>query len=179
LHDELGIAVRGLEAELRLNRDREELLEAQLGDTLARLKRLAAVRAAYTNQVAETAQRARHLEQAENDLAEARAAHAAAKAGSLISRIDEPHTGAKPLGPSRAMIVLAGLCGGLLTGFGLVFLSVSPAEPVTAQVTSPARTASPAPPRRSERGNGRAGLPTFLPGSGMSVKQALERIACG
>ena len=68
----------------------------------------------YNNQVAETTNRTRLLERAEQNLAEARAAQAGAKAASLLSCIDVPDAGIRPVGPSRAMIVLCGIAGGLL-----------------------------------------------------------------
>ncbi len=64
------------------------------------------------------------LERAEQNLAEARAARASAKAASLIARIDTPDAGIRPIGPSRIVIALCGVLGGLLVGFGIVFLSV-------------------------------------------------------
>ena len=45
LHNELAIARRGVEVELRLTADRRALLEEQLAKTNERLQRLAAVRA--------------------------------------------------------------------------------------------------------------------------------------
>ena len=79
LHDELAIAVRGVESDLRLGGDRIASLQSQLADATGRLSRLAAVRAAYAAQVAETNSRTRLLERAEQSLADARAAHASAR----------------------------------------------------------------------------------------------------
>ena len=124
LHDELALARRGVEVELRLIADRRALLEDQLAKTNERLRGLAAVRADYANQVAETKNRAVLLERAEQNLAEARAARASAKAASLISRIDAPDAGIRPVGPGRIVIALCGVLGGLLAGFGVVFLTV-------------------------------------------------------
>ena len=76
LHDELAIAVRGVESDVRLGGDRIAALESQLADATGRLSRLAAVRAAYAAQVAQTNSRTRLLERAEQSLADARAAHA-------------------------------------------------------------------------------------------------------
>jgi uncharacterized protein involved in exopolysaccharide biosynthesis len=123
LHRELAIARRGVEVDLRVLADRHTLLEDQLAKTNARLANLAAARATYTNEVAEAKSRAALLERAEQNLAESRAARASAKAASLISRIDTPDAGIRPVGPSRAMIALCGVLGGLLVGFGVVFLT--------------------------------------------------------
>lgn len=127
LHAELALARRGAEVEGKVLADRRALLTEQLADTNRRLQGLADVRADYANQVAESKNRSILLERAEQNLAEAQAARASAKASSLISRIDAPDAGIRPVGPSRAVIALCGVVGGLLAGFGLVFLSV-PAE---------------------------------------------------
>ena len=124
LHDELALARRGVEVELKVIADRRVLLEDQLAKTNERLHGLADVRAGYTNQVAEAKSRATLLERAEQNLAEARAARASAKAASLISRIDTPDAGIRPVGPDRIVIALCGVLGGVLAGFGLVFLTV-------------------------------------------------------
>ncbi len=141
LHSELAIAVRGLEIEFRLSAERLAMLDGRLTEATGRLEKLAVLRADYSNRVAETANRTRLVEQAEQNLAEARASVAAAKAASLISRLDTPDTGTSPVGASRAMIVLAGIVGGLVTGFGLLFLTVQPAK-----VTAPEPSLSSAQP---------------------------------
>jgi polysaccharide biosynthesis transport protein len=134
LHNELAIARQGVEVELRLLTERRMLLEDQLAKANGRMANLASVRASYANEVAETKSRSVLLERAEQNLAEARAAQASAKAACLISRIDTPDAGIRPIGPSRAIIALCGVFAGLLTGFGVVFLTV----PVTAAVTTDA-----------------------------------------
>ena len=135
LHDELALARRGVEVELKVIADRRELLNDQLAKTNQRLGGLATVRAGYANEVAETKNRAVLLERAEQNLAEAQAARASAKAASLISRIDTPDAGIYPVGPGRIVIALCGAFGGLLAGFGIVFLSVPVSSPVAAQPT--------------------------------------------
>ncbi len=133
LHNELALARRGVEVELRVIAGRHVLLEEQLAKTNERLDRLANVRAGYANEVAATKNRSVLLERAEQNLAEARAARASAKAASLISRIDTPDAGIRPIGPGRTMIALSGILGGLLAGFGVVFLAVPAARPVASQ----------------------------------------------
>jgi polysaccharide biosynthesis transport protein len=134
LHNELTLARRGVEVELRVIADRRVLLEDQLAKTTERLRGLVAVRAGYTNQVAEAKNRATLLERAQQNLAEARAARASAKAASLISRIDRPDAGIRPVGPGRIVIALCGVLGGVLAGFGIVFLSVPTSAVVTSDV---------------------------------------------
>ena len=143
LHDELAIAVRGLEVELHLSGDRMTMLQQQLDNAAGRLDRLAAVRATYANQVAQNSNRSELLKRAEENLAEARAAQASANASSLIARIDAPQAGLYPVGPSRSMIALAGLVGGLLIGFGTLFLAAQPTAPV--QSAAPNQPAMPEP----------------------------------
>ena len=104
LHDELALAIRGMEVESRLNADRQKLLEEQFAAANERLNRLAEIRASYETQTAENRNRTALAERAEQNLAEARAALAGAKVASLISRIDAPDAGAKPIGPGRTLI---------------------------------------------------------------------------
>jgi len=176
LHDELEIAIRGLELELRLNGDRLALLEGQLADGNRRLTRLAELRAGYANLVADTGNCLQRVEQAERNLADARATHAGATATSLITKIDAPEAGINPVGPSRSMIVLAGIAGGLLAGFGIVFLTVQPTRPIppAAEHASEVTDAADSPTVAIE--------PTAAkspPGGNLSFKQALHKIHYG
>ena len=163
LHDELAIAVRGVESDVRLSGDRIAALESQLTDATARLSRLAAVRAAYAAQVAQTNSRTRLLERAEQSLADARAAHASAKAASLLSCVDVPDAGVRPVSPSRALLVLAGIAGGLLLGFGVVFLTVQP-------VPAGEELAEPVPSRNT--GKASATQANFSPGRNLSLERS-------
>ena len=140
LHNELAIARRGVEVELRVLADRHTLLESQLAKTTERLHGLAVIRSGYANETAEVKSRSTLLERAEQNLADARATQAGAKAASLISRIDTPDAGIYPIGPGRTMIALGGIFGGLLTGFGILFLVV----PTNAAVPAPAAPIAPA-----------------------------------
>ncbi len=153
-------------------------MEDQLAKTNERLHNLAAVRAEYANQVAEVKNRSVLLERAQQNLAEARAARASAKAASLISRIDAPDAGIRPIGPSRAVIALCGVLGGLLAGFGVLFLVV----PVHAGVPAAA-------PAIGSNGHGRGVAAGHVAGGNgstrsplsadghLSVKQALQTLA--
>jgi uncharacterized protein involved in exopolysaccharide biosynthesis len=124
LHNELALARNGVEVELRVIGERRVLLEEQFAKAQGRLQKMAAIRATYANQAAEVKSRATLLERAEQSLAEARVAVANATAVNLIHRIDAPDAGISPVGPSNTVIVLCGISGGLLAGFGLVFLAV-------------------------------------------------------
>jgi hypothetical protein len=107
------------------------------------------------------------LERAQQNLAEARAAQASAKAASLISRIDAPDAGIRPIGPSRAAIALGGVLGGLLAGLGVFFLVV----PIHAGAPSGAPAATGA------NGHGRSATAGRVAGGHLSVKQALQTLA--
>jgi len=131
LHAELTAAIQGLELELRLSSQRERMLGERLDDATGRLAHLAGLRATYANRLAETARRTELLKRAEEHLAEARGAQASARASSLIERIDDAATGTDPVGPRRAVILLAGAVGGVLVGFGVLFLSVPPSQPAS------------------------------------------------
>jgi uncharacterized protein involved in exopolysaccharide biosynthesis len=129
LHNELALAIRGLQVELRLTNERLSSLKLQLGNSRERMTRLAGLRAAYVNLVQEVTQRNKMLEQTRKDLSEARSSQAAALTASLISRVDEPDTGSRPVSPGRTLIVLIGLASGLLTGAGVLCLTVTPQSP--------------------------------------------------
>ncbi len=128
IHNELNIAIRGLESDINMDADRIALLDERFDGVEKRLVKLADVRAGYANLAAETGHRAQLLEQAEQNLARARASKASAVAASLISRIGSPDTGFRPVGPGRAAIAIVGIAGGLLAGFGIVLLGLDPSR---------------------------------------------------
>jgi uncharacterized protein involved in exopolysaccharide biosynthesis len=137
LHGELATALRAIDVDLRLADGRKAVLQEQLAVATRKLDLLASLRAEYANLVSETRQRTELVAKAEQRLTEARISQATAEAVSLIGRIDTPDTGANPIGPGRMMIVLAGLAGGLVTGVGIVFLTVQPTAPVLPTSTNP------------------------------------------
>ena len=128
VRDEIDSSIVGVQAESRLSQSRVDLLKAQLNDARARLGNLADMRANYANIVAERNQRADILKTAEQQLAEARAGEAAARTSSVIAAIDAPVPSTAPVGPGKATIVLGGFLGGLILGFGIVFLTVNPVQ---------------------------------------------------
>jgi uncharacterized protein involved in exopolysaccharide biosynthesis len=131
LHNELQIAIKGVDVDLRLARQRVQSLELQREKMQGRMSGLAEVRADYGNLVMATRQCGEILKTAQQDLSEARASQAAAHTASLISLVDKPDAGTRPAGPGRTMIVLIGLLGGLVTGLGVVFLTAQPSELVS------------------------------------------------
>jgi succinoglycan biosynthesis transport protein ExoP len=180
VHDELANAIRAIEVDLRLGREKAATLDEQLAGVNARLDKLAAQRAPYANQVAETRKRSELLDRAQQRLADARASQASAGAASLISRIDGPDTGTRPISPSRAAIVLVGLVGGLLAGFGVVLLTVDPGRdgshgPLARGVPEHRQDANTAP--SNANGNGRRHSPA--PHRDLTVQEALKKLASG
>src|SRR5690606_32722958 len=101
LHDEMAVAIKGLEVETRLTDERLATLKRQLANDESRLQRLASLRAEYANLVAMTENRTSLLESARRNLSDAQAGKASANSISLISRIDTPDTGINPIGPSK------------------------------------------------------------------------------
>jgi uncharacterized protein involved in exopolysaccharide biosynthesis len=126
LHAEVGTAIEGLKVELAVNGDREEALLAKWREARARITRLAESRAEYSNLVTATENHTRLVEAARKNLADARVRHAAAHSANILGRIDGVDAGVYPVGLSRKTITAAGGVGGLLIGFGLVFLFATP-----------------------------------------------------
>ncbi|MDZ4779151.1 MAG: Wzz/FepE/Etk N-terminal domain-containing protein [Planctomycetia bacterium] len=123
VHGELSTAVRGVNVDLELTSARVAALEDQVNANKQRLGALAGLRAGYSNLTADVTQRSELLQKSRRELADVRATRAGAKGPGVITLIDSPDTGNRPLGPGRATIVLGGVFGGLAIGFGLVFLT--------------------------------------------------------
>lgn len=124
LHDELAVAIKGLEVDLKLNTDHEQVLAEQYTAGRERMARLAGARAEYANLVASVGNLTKLLETARKNLSDARAQQAGARSASVISRIDGVDAGIRPVGTGRTTITAAGGVAGLILGFGLVFLAV-------------------------------------------------------
>ena len=124
IHNELDVAIRGLEVEHRLTAARVDSLKQQLADARGRLEWIASLRASYSNLVTEVEHHDCLLEEARRDLTEARASLVGARTTSLIDRLDALVVGTKPVGPSRALLAIFGILGGLGTGGAVVFLSI-------------------------------------------------------
>jgi uncharacterized protein involved in exopolysaccharide biosynthesis len=126
IHGEIALAIRSLEAELDLGQARLATLNEHWVETSGRMQRLAELRADYANAVSQVHHFDEMLKNAQQELASARATAAAAHASSLLTRLEDPYTPNDPCGPRRAIIVLAGLLGGLAAGCGWVFLLTPP-----------------------------------------------------
>jgi uncharacterized protein involved in exopolysaccharide biosynthesis len=128
LEHEIAAAVVNLETELGLGEGRVATLDGQLNEASQRMSHLASLRAHYANAASEVRHHDEMLKHAQQDLAAARAGLAASNTTSLLTRLEEPYTPNSPGGPSRAVIVLAGILGGLAVGMGLVYHQL-PANP--------------------------------------------------
>jgi uncharacterized protein involved in exopolysaccharide biosynthesis len=126
LHDEVAVAIRGLEVDVELGAEREEALAAKSTTIRERISRLAHSRAEYSNLLASVANHTRLVEAARTNLADARARRAGAVSASVISRIDGVEAGVRPIGPSRKSVTAGGGIAGMLLGVGLVFLFANP-----------------------------------------------------
>ncbi len=154
LGEELASAQAAVERELAILDGRIALLGQRLHEATARLEELARLRAPYANRVAETRKRSELLDRAIQRLADARASQTAARAASLLTPLDAPDAGPRPLGPGKAVIVLAGWAGGLAAGLGFFALTIpwpaglpaGPADGVPVETAPAATTGTPAVP---------------------------------
>lgn len=126
IHSELAVSIRGVELDLRLTDERIASLKKELDETSERLNHIASLRAEYSNLVAEVDHQQDVLTTSNRDLAVVRASHATAESTSLISTVDAPEVSTRPIGPRKAVVILAGVVGGLTIGMGVLFLTVPP-----------------------------------------------------
>lgn len=129
INAELAIAIRGIDVEQRVTQHHLESLESQHDETHARLERLAGLRSEYSTLIARVEQHTELLKDANRSLTDARAMLASAKDTHLISPLDAADAGTSPVGPTRAFVAMSGLVGGVLVGWGLLFVTVAPATP--------------------------------------------------
>lgn len=115
-------AIKATQAEIEVNNNLSNSLRVKLQDVQSRLDRLAAQRASYVNLISKVSQRREQLRLASVALAEAHGRQEAARASSLITRLDSPVTGSRPVGLGRVAIVACSLFGGLILGLSLVYL---------------------------------------------------------
>jgi uncharacterized protein involved in exopolysaccharide biosynthesis len=138
LHEELAVAIKGLEADLEFDASRDQALDENWAAGRERLARLAGARAEYANLVAAVESHTKIVESARTNLADARADQASAHSASVIGRIDGVEAGVRPVGVGRATITAAGGVAGLVFGCGIVFLfgsvrpTVESVEPIVA-----------------------------------------------
>ncbi len=153
LHNELQVAIQGLEIELGLNRERTKSLSVRLADVQRRLIGLAQHRAEYTNRLAAVENSRAVLTQTRKQLSEIRAVQVAAQNTRLVTPLDRPEVGDYPVGIGRASVVLVGTFGGFAFGLGFLFFTVAP-TPIAPEYT----TAKPTSPKQAEQ-SFRSGFP--------------------
>ena len=134
IHRELTPAIQGLEVDQSMANGRQETLKKQLETDRRRLTKLASVRVEYGTLVAKVSNREQLLEESRGYVADARAQLATSLSVSRIHRIGTPETGIYPVGPRKALIILAGALGGLAIGLGLVLLTTE--SPIHAPVSA-------------------------------------------
>jgi uncharacterized protein involved in exopolysaccharide biosynthesis len=122
LGDELRLAKSTLETELRVTEQRIALLDEQLTAGQKRISSLANIRADYANALAEVRNRTTIMEQIEREHAVAEANRLAAAQESLITRLDAPVAGDKPVGPGKKTLICLSVFAGFFSGIGLVLL---------------------------------------------------------
>jgi len=122
LGDELKLARASVESEIRVINERLKLIDQKLEQGQERIINLTAIRADYANALAEVKNRTTIIEQIEKDLSAAEANRRAANQSSLITRLDSPVLGDKPMGPGKTTIMVAAIAAGLLSGIGIVLL---------------------------------------------------------
>jgi uncharacterized protein involved in exopolysaccharide biosynthesis len=122
VYRELQTALAAVRNEVDVIEGQIRMINARGGETTVRLENLADLRAQYGTLVADVKQRTAVLEAAQTDLASAQGNLLAARASSLIQRVESPVPSSNPVGPGRSTIVLAGMLAGLAIGVGVVFL---------------------------------------------------------
>lgn len=113
--------------DIQTARNRIDQLNRQKALAEERLDSLANIRTKYANLTSELKTRSTILEETERQLAEATASKEASQSVSLLSLLDEPQVGDKPIGPGRFTISALCAIGGMLLGLGFV-LAVTPID---------------------------------------------------
>jgi succinoglycan biosynthesis transport protein ExoP len=177
---ELPMAIRSIEVDRRLANIKINSIRQQLDDVRQRSQRLATVRAEHAQLVAAVERHTQQVKLSESRLAEARSSEAGARAANLISIVDSPDTGTRPLGPGKTVICGVGLIGGLMTGLGILLLTV----PTSLTQSVPA--VAPQTPNSKTKTNIRQPSPACAPAastnlppcrSNLSITAALAKVA--
>ncbi|MCC6507982.1 MAG: hypothetical protein IT423_02670 [Pirellulaceae bacterium] len=122
LQAELALALTTTGKDVENSQNRIDNLKKQQQQLEERLERLARIRADHENLNQEVRSRTHILQEADRQLADARASRDAALSTSLLTRIDEPVLGERPVGPGRTTILAGMTLAGLFFGLGIVFL---------------------------------------------------------
>ncbi len=122
LRDEFVQARETMAKDNALAQQRVDELRSRQKQLETRLATLANIRAEYGNLVNEVRSRNQIFQDAQRQLAEAKAARDAANSCSLLTRIDDPLASETPVGPGRTTIFAGTTLAGLFFGLGTVFL---------------------------------------------------------
>lgn len=135
LHSELNVAIKGLEIEIDMSRNRQNMLHKQLAGLQHRLSHLAELRAEYSSRVATVENSRAVLSQARKQLSEVSAKQVAAQSALLVTPFDTADTGPNQVGIGRASVLGLGTMGGFVLGMGWLFLTVNatPTVPVVSE----------------------------------------------
>ncbi len=140
LQKELNNATQVLLGSIDLCQRKLEKLSQQELDLGKRLNRLADVRANYTNVMSEVKSNSDEMQQIKRELTQAIAARDASAVSSLVTRVNEPILGDRPVGPGRTTIVGGSLFGGLFLGLGIAFMLIPLDSNLHPQPASQARS---------------------------------------
>ncbi len=122
LREELGLAIETLSKDIEVTDKQLTQLKAQQSQLEKRLEKLAEIRAQYANVASDVRARNQQLQDIQREFAQATASRDAAITSSLLTRLDEPLLGERPIGPGRSVILAGATTSGLLFGLGIVFL---------------------------------------------------------
>lgn len=145
INQELASSLVGLESQRKLARQRISMLSGRSNEIEKRIAELAAMRVDYGQLVSELKLRNDELRSADREFAQAESMFRASEKVDLISRLDEPQAGIRPLGPSNKAILLGALFVGALVSLGLIMV-VTPSpklDPPTAGGLSPVSRPTP------------------------------------
>lgn len=115
-------SIRSVAGDVKVSNNLVKSLKRKLAIVEGKISSLAAKRADYLNLTARVKQNQEQSKEITDSLSEARGLLEASDASSLITRMDEPTTGTKPIGPGRTLVFLGSSLGGLFFGFTLVYL---------------------------------------------------------
>lgn len=130
IHDELQIAIRGLESQQAVQAQQLQRLNGEEEHQQERLIRLTNNRAVYANLALQAKKRSEEHAKTRAEYSEIKSLGQAAKKVNLMTRLEGPFVSGKPLGPGRTTILGSGTLGGILIGLGLVMFISAPSLPI-------------------------------------------------
>jgi len=176
LHRELEVAVRGLGVEQSLFATQIKTRTTKVEDLQQRMRKMASMRASYSNQLAKVRQCTDTLTRAQSELDNTRATAAAGDVVTLVTRVDTPQPGPHPAGPGRSVLAAASCAGGLLVGLGVLVLSMPAASTSMNQVAGAGATpAAHADPQGMNSDQREVGQRDTMPGAVPALSHASTR----